>query len=384
MATVNPFYLLVDDDGDDPSLMIASLQQKVVGKKPVPAAATAKLPSKPAPPAQAVKDARSNTAPTPGGYPGGYAVGRGGSGRGRGGRGSGPGRDREIGNGNLIGFSGGYGGAGGGGEDGQMAKPVEREHGYYDGIRQPYRGGPRGGYGNEEGGDFGRPRRVFDRHSGTGRSNELKREGSGRGNWGSPNDDAIAQETEEVAKNEDKMSATKNQVDQEDMSLSEANKGGKDVVENENEEKEAEDKEMTLGEYEKLMIEKRKALLSMKVEERKVDFDKDFESMKQLSLKKGNDDIFIKLGGGDKDSRRKDNADRDDRVKKSVSINEFLKPAEGERYYGGGRGRGRGRGRGDRGHFRDALGGDVGGTAIVDVAAPAINDPGHFPTLGGK
>lgn len=52
---------------------------------------------------------------------------------------------------------------------------------------------------------------------------------------------------------------------------------------------------MTLEEYEKIKEEKRKALLVMKAQERKVEFDKDFQSMKQLSIKKDNDDIFIKL-----------------------------------------------------------------------------------------
>ena len=67
---------------------------------------------------------------------------------------------------------------------------------------------------------------------------------------------------------------------------------------------------------------------------------------------------------------------------KSVSINEFLKPAEGEEYYGqGGRrgGRGGGRSRGDRGGFR----GGYRNTHEV-VSAPRIADPGHFPTLGGQ
>lgn len=53
--------------------------------------------------------------------------------------------------------------------------------------------------------------------------------------------------------------------------------------------------EMTLEEYEKVLEEKRKALQALKTtEERKVDA-KEFESMQQLSNKKGNDDIFIKL-----------------------------------------------------------------------------------------
>lgn len=60
----------------------------------------------------------------------------------------------------------------------------------------------------------------------------------------------------------------------------------------------------------------------------------------------------------------------------SLSINEFLKPAEGEKYYSpGGRGRGRGRG---------ARGGYGGGNRINDVAAPAIEDVGQFPSLGVK
>ena len=60
MATANPFDLLGDDDNDDPSQLIAAQQQKIVPKKALaPAQATppqakpAKLPSKPAPPAQA-------------------------------------------------------------------------------------------------------------------------------------------------------------------------------------------------------------------------------------------------------------------------------------------------------------------------------------------
>lgn len=52
--------------------------------------------------------------------------------------------------------------------------------------------------------------------------------------------------------------------------------------------------EMTLEEYEKLLEEKRKALLALKTEERKVDV-KEFESMQPLSNKKSNTDIFIKL-----------------------------------------------------------------------------------------
>ncbi|KAK4411169.1 RGG repeats nuclear RNA binding protein A [Sesamum angolense] len=107
-----------------------------------------------------------------------------------------------------------------------------------------------------------------------------------------------------------------------------------------------------------------------KTEERKVDV-KEFEYMQPLANKKTNDDVFIKLGS-DKD-KKKELAEKEERAKKSVSINEFLKPAEGEAYYNRG-GRGRGRGRGSRGGY-------TGGSKMGNAEAPAIEDPGQFPTL---
>lgn len=52
---------------------------------------------------------------------------------------------------------------------------------------------------------------------------------------------------------------------------------------------------MTLEEYEKVLEEKRKALMALKPEERKVDLDKEFESMQLISNKKNDDSVFIKL-----------------------------------------------------------------------------------------
>ena len=52
---------------------------------------------------------------------------------------------------------------------------------------------------------------------------------------------------------------------------------------------------MTLEEYEKIREEKRKALLALKAEERKVEIDNELRNMQQLSLKKGTDEVFIKL-----------------------------------------------------------------------------------------
>ncbi|KAI3711224.1 hypothetical protein L2E82_41152 [Cichorium intybus] len=144
------------------------------------------------------------------------------------------------------------------------------------------------------------------------------------------------------------------------------------------EEKEPEDKEMTLEEYQKVLEEKRKALEALKTEERKVEVDKDLAAMQQLSNKKTNDDIFVKLGT-DKD-KRKEIADKEEKAKKSLSINEFLKPASGEKYFNPG---GRGRGRGARGGGRYNQGGG-GGSMSYAPEAPKIEDPSHFPTLGGK
>ncbi|EOX96487.1 Hyaluronan / mRNA binding family isoform 4 [Theobroma cacao] len=199
-----------------------------------------------------------------------------------------------------------------------------------------------------------------------GKKNELKREGSGRGNWGTQTDE-LAQVTEEVVNESEKNLGDEKPAGEED-----AGDASKESPTNEPEEKEPEDKEMTLEEYEKVLEEKRKALQALKTEERKVDA-KEFATMQQLSNKKSNDEVFIKLGS-EKD-KRKEAFDKEERAKKSVSINEFLKPAEGERYYNPS-GRGRGRGRGSRGFG--------GGSAAGNVSAPSIEDPGQFPTLGGK
>ncbi|XWS38635.1 hypothetical protein CRYUN_Cryun19dG0147700 [Craigia yunnanensis] len=357
MATKNPFDLL-DDDTEDPSLLIAAVEKqklekpkKTPGSAPAPAqpAKPAKLPTKPSPPAQAVREAKNEP-----GSGGGRGIGRG---RGRGG--SGFNRDSNISD-NNNGFSGGYRPS----EEGEGGKQAER-HGY-GGPRGSFRGGRRGGFNDGESGEGERPRRQYDRRSGTGHGNEFKRDGAGRGNWGSPTDEvAPIKETEENVPENEKNVGTEKQSAEED-----AVDASKEKAANEAEEKEPENKEMTLEEYEKILEEKRKALLALKTEERKVDV-KEFESMQQLSNKKSNDDIFIKLGS-EKDKRK--DADKEEKVKKSVSINEFLKSAEGERYYGPGRGRGRGRG--PRGGY--------GGNAATNVSAPSIEDPGHFPSLGGK
>nr|AAM61393.1 nuclear antigen homolog [Arabidopsis thaliana] len=354
MATLNPFDLL-DDDAEDPSQLAVSIEKIDKSKKsgPVsslPAKSAPKLPSKPLPPAQAVREARSD-APR--------GRGRGGFSRGHGGY------NRDDGN---NGYSGGYTKPSG---EGDVSKSSYERRGGGGAPRGSFRGegggpggGRRGGFSNE-GGEGERPRRTYERRSGTGRGSDFKRDGSGRGNWGTPGEE-IAAETEAVAGVEtQKDVGEKPAVD--DVAA-DANKENTVV-----EEKEPEDKEMTLDEYEKILEEKKKALQSLTTSERKVDT-KVFESMQQLSNKKSNDEIFIKLGS-DKDKRKDD---KEEKAKKAVSINEFLKPAGGGDYYRGGRG---GRGRGGRGRG-GVSSGESGG--YRNEAAPAIGDAAQFPSLGGK
>lgn len=367
MATTNPFDLLVDDDNDDPSQLIAKLPSIAAAAAPatkkspaggVPAKPAAKLPSKPLPPAQAVQEAKAD------GQRGGGRFGGRGNGRGgRGGRGfNRDSADNENSYGTNNGFNGGYKAS----EDGDVEKSSERRG--FNGPRGGYRGGRRGGYTNGDAADGERPRRVFERRSGTGRGNEFKREGAGRGNWGTATDEVTVELEEPVIEGEKNVESEKPAGQEDGVDVNKENPA------TEAEEKEPEEKEMTLEEYEKVLEEKRKALQALKSEERKVGLDKDLAKMQLLSNKKSEEDIFVKLGS-EKD-KRKEAADKEEKARKSLSINEFLKPVEGEKYYNPG-GRGRGRGRGSRGGYG-------GGNRMNDVAAPAIEDVGQFPSLGVK
>ncbi|GAB2274212.1 hypothetical protein Dimus_008979 [Dionaea muscipula] len=368
MASTNPFDLLGDDDNDDPSVLIATQQQKVAAavaaaKKAsgpsasAPTAQAAKLPTKPPPPAQAVRDAK-NEAPRGGARGGGRGYGRG-----RGGVGFN--RDSVSGE-TIVGIDNGPPSGNRSSENKESGRPFER-HGY-GGPRGGFRGGRRGGFSNGEVEDGERPRRPYERRSGTGRGSEVKREGAGRGNWGTAADE-IAQGTEGPVTEMETNVVAEKQVGDEQSIEAEKENPVKD-----SEEKEPEEKQMTLDEYEKVLAEKRKALLTLKAQERKVDVDKEFESMQLVSRKKDDAEIYAKLGS-EKD-KRGEAAEKEERAKKVVSINEFLKPGEGEAHYRPGRGRGRG---GARGGFGGGY-----GYASNSSSAPSIEDPGQFPSLGAK
>ncbi|KAL0759927.1 hypothetical protein Bca101_076077 [Brassica carinata] len=284
MATLNPFDML-DDGAKDPSQIAISIAADKP-KKPAPVSAVSAKSSAPSRQlAQPVREARSD-APRGGGRgggDGGFSCGRGGYNR-----------DFRGGDGNSKPS-----------EEACVSKPLNEKRSVYGGAR---RGGGRRG----EAGDGERPRRTFERHSGTGREGDIKSEETGCGNWGTPGEGVVV--TEEVAGVE-----TEKPV-------------GDEVVADANKENTAE------------------------VEEQKESEEK----------------------GSDKDKRKDD---KEEKAKKAVNINEFLKPGEGENYYrGGGRG-GRGRGRGGR----DGEGASGGGfDGYHSEAAPAIGDTAQFPSLGGK
>ncbi|KAJ0729395.1 putative hyaluronan/mRNA-binding protein [Helianthus annuus] len=107
--------------------------------------------------------------------------GRGGRGYGRGGRGSG-GYNRDSAN-----NEGSFGNRGIEESDG---KSSERRGGGYGGPHGGFRGDRRVSFANGDGGEDGeRRRRTYECHSGTGRGNVFKREGAGRGNWGTQADE---------------------------------------------------------------------------------------------------------------------------------------------------------------------------------------------------
>nr|GFA70187.1 hyaluronan/mRNA-binding protein [Tanacetum cinerariifolium] len=136
-------------------------------------------------------------------------------------------------------------------ENGDSEKPDRRAGGGY----RP----KRGDYFNGDAAEGERPKRVFERHSVIGRGNEFKREGAGRGNWGRIDD--VVPEVEEVVADTEKVIDSEKQEETADTN--------KENTAEVAEQKEPEKEQMTLEEYEKLLEEKRKALVSLKSEERK-------------------------------------------------------------------------------------------------------------------
>ncbi|XVF25746.1 hypothetical protein REPUB_Repub13aG0240300 [Reevesia pubescens] len=152
-----------------------------------------------------------------------------GRGRGRGRGGSGFNRDSNLSD-NSNEFSGAYRPS----EEGEGGRQAERRG--YGGPRGSFHGGRRGGFNEGESGEDDHARRQHDRRSGTGRGNEFKRDGAGRGDWGSPTDE-VASETEENVPENEKNVGIEMQSGEED-----AADASKEKAANEADEKEPENK----------------------------------------------------------------------------------------------------------------------------------------------
>ncbi|KAM7521872.1 hypothetical protein LguiA_011774 [Lonicera macranthoides] len=127
------------------------------------------------------------------------------------------------------------------------------------------------------------------------------------------------------------------------------------------EEWEEEKKKMTLEQYEEILAEKREALEALKKsEERKVTLDKELESMKVLRKNKEDEDVVIKLYS-EKDKVKRGTGEKEEKGRKALSIDEFLKPS--------------------RGQFNNRRG-PRQSTLVENNVTPAIGDIVQFPLLG--
>ncbi|CAF2056396.1 unnamed protein product [Brassica napus] len=117
----------------------------------------------------------------------------------------------------------------------QLAQPVREARS--DAPRGGGLGGGDGGFSCGRAGDGERPRRTFERHSGTGREGDIKSEEAGCGNWGTPGEGVVV--TEEVAGVETEKLAG-------DEVAADANKENTAEVE---EQKESEEKAVNINEF---------------------------------------------------------------------------------------------------------------------------------------
>ncbi|XP_026398470.1 RGG repeats nuclear RNA binding protein A-like [Papaver somniferum] len=104
-------------------------------------------------------------------------------------------------------------------------------------------------------------------------------------------------------------------------------------------EEEEEDKEMSLAEFEKVRLEKKKALNAVKSEERKVvALENEFKDMKILGKKKEEELSSIKLQKSGKGKLKKKESLAEEKARKSMLLQEFLKPVEQEKSDNSGKG----------------------------------------------
>lgn len=136
---------------------------------------------------------------------------------------------------------------------------------------------------------------------------------------------------------------------------------------------------MTYQEYEKVLLEKKKALEAMGLSEKpRANLDKDSESMQPIG--KRIEESTVKPKSSEDKLRKKDGVTNKKNGSRSINIDEFLKPEKGKKYFAGYGGR-----TGYQGESSDGPG-DVHNGRMFSTQAPAprIDDVVQFPALGRR
>jgi len=232
-------------------------------------------------------------------------------------------------------------------------------------------------------------KRVFERHSGTGRDpTENIKGGSGKSNWGVAGKDDLAAEIEAgkevVAEPNDKEAAEAAPTDA--AAPAEAAPDAKGKGHKESEEHEPEDNTLTLGEYQKKLQKDKAALKKIKLPPRRV-VEADPNA---VPLKRGDEESAAPAKPKKEAKEQKEGPAQPKKKKEeTISAADLLRFDTSRRrdneggFRGGGRGRGgaRGEGRGGRGPRREGEQGQAP-SKRAPVAAPAIGDAQQFPALG--
>ncbi|CAD5112375.1 DgyrCDS1598 [Dimorphilus gyrociliatus] len=248
----------------------------------------------------------------------------------------------------------------------------EKQANDHENKSRPARGrgrGTRGTFAGREG------KRVFDRHSGsdkTGIKHQDKKQGGGRANWGSTNDQIDASLTEE----KQEMNTSTDEPENQDPNVS------KEEIKDESVPTEPEVKQMTLDEYRKMQKDKQpKKDFNIRKAGEGVD-ERQWKDTFQLAKKK--DD----KKDGEEDDEDDEDYDEAKEGKKKKTLNIEITYRDDRRG-----GRGRGRGPGDRGRREVGAGSGAGGRPGRSfgsggrggpgkkVRAPNVRNEDDFPAL---
>lgn len=242
-------------------------------------------------------------------------------------------------------------------------------------------------------GGRGRPpvregKREYDRRSGTGRGREIKKDGGGARNWG--NEKTVAKESEGIIQEDEihaegeELAKVEAEVATNEGALDEGAVGGEITAPAAPEEEE--DKTMTLEEYLQSKLKTDNELLKPKAA-RSVES----SEFAGLAPKVSVEENFLVMGGGAKNTRKKESAKEKEDEKTKLDLGfrvggHSSDRRDGDRREGrggrGGDGEYRRGGRGDdRRGGRDGRGRRGGGLGRGRGAPVSVFDPNAFPSL---